>query len=212
MTMPADPLAQALRRAADVPMPGAREAAARVVTAAGRRGLVDLAYASVDSPVGKLLLVATRRGLVRVAFDLEPAEVVLADLAARVSPRIVELPARFDTLRAELDAYFSGQRRTFRTPVDWSLTTGFTHRVLRVTAGIPYGAVRTYAEVAGLAGSPRGARAAGNALHANPVPIVVPCHRVVRVGGVLGGYGGGPGRKELLLGLEGLTLGGVAPR
>ena len=123
-------------------------------------------------------------------------------LAARLSPRILERQADLDTLRRELDEYFAGARRAFDLPIDWSLAPGFGRRVLRATARIPYGERATYGEVATLAGSPGGARATGNALGANPIPIVVPCHRVVRSGGALGGYTGGIDRKLLLLGVE----------
>jgi methylated-DNA-[protein]-cysteine S-methyltransferase len=128
---------------------------------------------------------------------------VLEDLAARLSPRILESPARLDRARRELDEYFAGERKRFELPIDWSLTRGFTGEVLRQTARIPFGKTSTYAEVAGRAGSPRAVRAAGNALGANPLPVVVPCHRVLRTGGALGGYTGGIERKQFLLGLEG---------
>jgi methylated-DNA-[protein]-cysteine S-methyltransferase len=130
---------------------------------------------------------------------------VVAELTA-ISPRVIESPSYFDAVRRELDEYFRGQRTSFNLPLDWRLTGGFTRRVLRRTARIPYGEVSTYREVATAAGSPRGARAAGNALNANPIPIVVPCHRVLHTGGGLGGYGGGVDRKEFLLKLEGVRL------
>ncbi len=181
------------------------EAAAKAVLArAEREGLVDVAYALVDSPVGTLLIAETRKGLVRVAFDGNyPHDKVLQELAEDVSPRVLESPARLDDARRELDEYFEGRRTDFELPLDWRLTRGFGRRVLRNTARIPYGRVSTYKTVAGEAGSPRGARAAGNALGANPIAIVVPCHRVLHSGGGLGGYGGGLDRKEFLLKLEG---------
>jgi methylated-DNA-[protein]-cysteine S-methyltransferase len=131
---------------------------------------------------------------------------VLETLALRVSPRIVALPRRLDEGRRELDQYFAGKRTEFELPLDWRLTRGFGRRVLRATARIPYGAVSTYKQVAAKAGSPRGSRAAGNALGANPLPIVVPCHRVLHSTGGLGGYTGGLERKVALLGVEGYLL------
>jgi methylated-DNA-[protein]-cysteine S-methyltransferase len=139
---------------------------------------------------------------VRVAYV--PPDQVIGELAAKLSPRVLEVPARLDEVRRELDEYFAGQRHEFELEIDWSLTRGFTRRVLQATAKIDYGAVRSYAQVAAQAGSPRAVRAAGNALGANPMPIVVPCHRVVRTGGALGGYTGGIERKQHLLRIEGL--------
>ncbi len=127
----------------------------------------------------------------------------LERLASQVSPRVVEAPARLDEARRELDLYFSGRLREFDLPLDWQLTTGFRRRVLRATARIPYGETRSYAEMARSAGNERAHRAAGSALGSNPIPIVVPCHRVLRSGGALGGYGGGLPMKEALLELEG---------
>jgi methylated-DNA-[protein]-cysteine S-methyltransferase len=168
---------------------------------AAAEGLLDVAYASVDSPLGPLVVAATQRGLARVSYGDEDA--VLLELAAKLSPRILESPARLDVARRELAEYFEGKRQTFDLPLDWSLTRGFASKVLRQTARIPFGQTSTYAEVAGRAGSPRAVRAAGNALGANPMPVVVPCHRVLRTGGALGGYTGGIERKQFLLGLEG---------
>jgi methylated-DNA-[protein]-cysteine S-methyltransferase len=169
---------------------------------AAAEGLLDVAYATVDSPLGQLLVAATPRGLVRLSYGAEGE--VLEDLAGRLSPRILEAPARLDEVRRELDEYFDGRRSEFDLPIDWSLTRGFTGKVLRATARIDFGKTSTYAEVAGRAGSPRAVRAAGNALGANPIPVVVPCHRVLRTGGALGGYTGGVERKEFLLRLEGV--------
>lgn len=167
-------------------------------------GLLDVAYTTVDSPLGRLLAASTPRGLVRLAYDADAgADDILGDLAARVSPRILEAPARLDPFRRELDEYFAGRRTAFEAPVDWSVMRGFARRVLERTAQLRFGEVATYREIAARAGSPAAMRAAGNALAANRVPIVVPCHRVVRTGGGLGGYTGGLGRKELLLRLEG---------
>ena len=166
-------------------------------------GLADVSYGSADSPFGRLLLAATRRGLVRVAFPEEDEDAMLESLAQRISPRIVEASSAMDPIRRELDEYFGGRRREFALPLDWRLVGPFGRRVLTVTAEIPYGGVMSYAEVAADAGSPRAHRAAGNALGANPMPIVIPCHRVVRSGGAIGHYGGGPERKRWLLELEG---------
>ncbi|MEX0992565.1 MAG: methylated-DNA--[protein]-cysteine S-methyltransferase [Solirubrobacterales bacterium] len=172
-------------------------------TAAGS-GMVDVAYTTMELPVGEVLVAATPRGLVRIAYgDFWDAEEALNDLAARISPRVLEVPSYFDGVRSELDEYFAGKRTSFDLPIDWSLTGGFTRKVLKHTAKIPYGEVSTYRDMAAAAGSPRGARAAGNALGANPIPIVVPCHRVLHSGGGLGGYGGGLEYKKLLLELEG---------
>jgi methylated-DNA-[protein]-cysteine S-methyltransferase len=172
--------------------------------AALKAGLLDVAYAELDSPLGRLLLAITPRGLVRVAYlDAgEDEESVLVDLADRVSPRVLASAVRVDGARRELDEYFEGRRTRFELPVDWRLTHGFGRRVLRATARIPYGSISSYKQVATEAGSPRGHRAAGNALGANPIPIVVPCHRVLHTGGGIGGYGGGLERKRLLLDLE----------
>jgi methylated-DNA-[protein]-cysteine S-methyltransferase len=185
---------------------GAAQAAARLTRRIAAEGLADVSYAPAESPFGTLLLAATRRGLVRVAFPEESLEAMLERLAQRISPRIVEAHGQLDQVRRELEEYFSGRRRAFEQPLDWTLVGPFGRRVLRVTSEIPYGGVLSYAEVAADAGSPRGFRAAGNALGANPLPIVVPCHRVLRSGGSLGGYGGGLQRKRWLLELEGAPL------
>jgi methylated-DNA-[protein]-cysteine S-methyltransferase len=169
----------------------------------GAEGLADVSYATAESPFGTLLVAATGRGLVRVAFPEEDVDSVLERLARGVSPRIVEAPAPLDPVRRELDEYFSGRRREFELDLDWTLVGPFGRRVLKVTSEIPYGGVQSYGEVAADAGSPRGSRAAGNALGSNPIPIVIPCHRVLRTGGALGGYGGGLERKRWLLELEG---------
>jgi methylated-DNA-[protein]-cysteine S-methyltransferase len=164
---------------------------------------VDVGYAEVGSPLGNLLVAVTSLGLVRLAYPNQAENEVLEELADRVSPRILRSPTRTDDVRRELDQYFEGRRRRFDVPVDWALSRGFFRKVLRATARIPYGDVRTYTEVAARAGNPRAYRAAGNALHSNRVPIVVPCHRVVHADGGLAGYGGGVERKEFLLELEG---------
>ena len=171
--------------------------------AAADAGLLDVAYATIDSPVGEILLASTPRGLVRVSYvdgDLGP---VLESLASAVSPRVLAAPGKLDVARRELDEYFAGARRSFDLALDWQLVHGFGRRVLQATASIPFGNVSSYGKVAAAAGSPRAARAAGNALGANPLPIVVPCHRILHAGGGLGGYTGGLERKRVLLGIEG---------
>jgi methylated-DNA-[protein]-cysteine S-methyltransferase len=175
-----------------------------VTAAAAAAGLLDVAYTTYDSPAGRLLRAATDHGLVRLAYLDDPGqeEAALEHLAARLSPRILAAPRRLDEPRRELDQYFTGTRRDFEIPLDWQLTHGFGRRVLEVTARIPFGSVSTYKSVATQAGSPRGSRAAGNALGANPIPIIVPCHRVLHSTGGLGGYTGGLERKQLLLDLE----------
>jgi methylated-DNA-[protein]-cysteine S-methyltransferase len=167
-------------------------------------GVVDVAYASMDSPVGELLVAVTPRGVVRVSYASETADEVLAELAERVSPRVLRLPWRTDKARRELDEYFAGSRQQFDITVDWSLVRGFAQGVLRATARVPFGQVTTYRQMAEAAGSPRASRAAGNALGSNPIPILVPCHRVLHTGGGLGGYAGGLERKRYLLTLEGV--------
>ena len=181
----------------------AERAALRLVEGATDEGLVDVAFTAMDSPVGPIMLAATQRGLVRISFGRSyDRDNFVAQLTA-LSPRVLEAPRYFDAIRGELDEYFEGRRTRFDLPLDWSLTGGFGRRVLRQTARIPYGKVSTYRDIAAAAGNPRASRAAGNALGANPIPIVVPCHRVLRTGGALGGYGGGPEVKEFLLKLEG---------
>ncbi len=170
-------------------------------------GLIDVAYTSVVSPLGPLVVAATLKGRVRVSYtEFRGEDEVLEELAARVSPRVLEAPARLDPVRRELDEYFEGNRQDFEVPIDWSYLAGFTREVLRATARIGFGEVSSYAGVAAEAGSPRAVRAAGNALGSNPMPVVVPCHRVLRSGGKLGGYTGGLERKEFLLRLEGALL------
>jgi methylated-DNA-[protein]-cysteine S-methyltransferase len=177
-------------------------AVAAFLRRAEREGGVDVAYEETDTPLGRLVVAVTARGLVRLAYPGE--EDVLEELARVVSPRILRLAGRTDEARRELDEYFEGRRVRFEFPVDWSLTRGFTRKVLRATSRIPFGKLSTYREVASRAGSERAYRAAGNALGSNPIPIVVPCHRVVHSGGGLGGYTGGLERKEFLLTLEGV--------
>ena len=188
--------------------PDVQEAVRRATARAFDEGEVDVAYAEVDTPLGTLVAAGTDRGLLRLAYEdfNGGLDEVLDHLAHRVSPRILEAPARLDAIRRELDEYFEGRRQDFDVPIDWSLTTGFTQRVLQATARIPFGSVGSYKSVAAEAGSPRATRAAGNALGSNPIPIVVPCHRVLRSGGKLGGYTGGLEKKEHLLRLEGVLI------
>jgi methylated-DNA-[protein]-cysteine S-methyltransferase len=178
-------------------------ASARLAEAASEAGLLDVAYGFADSPFGRLLVAVTPRGLVRVAYPDRDVQGELERLAAEVSPRIMESPRATETIRRELDEYFEGARERFSVRPDIARVKGFTRSVLERAARIPYGSVATYKEVAAESGSPRAHRAAGNALGANPVPIVVPCHRVVASGGGLGGYTGGLDRKLVLLRLEG---------
>ena len=185
--------------------------AARTAARAAGEGVAQITYALVDAPVGRLVAVATPRGLVRLAYELENGGLdgVLDVVARRLSPAIVEAPGSLDGVRRELDEYFDGRRRAFELRLDWALVgSGFARRVLEAAIAIPFGATRTYRDVAGAAGSPNGYRAAGNALGANPIPIVVPCHRVLAGGGGLGGYTGGLDRKRLLLGIEAGAEGG----
>lgn len=169
---------------------------------AEQQGTLDIAYRTIDSPVGQLLLAATDRGLVRVAYEAEGHDSVLTTLAARVSPRILHAPSRFDAAARELDEYFAGRRRAFDLPVDVRLSHGFRSRVLTELKTIGYGQTASYASVAAAAGSPKAVRAVGTACATNPIPIVLPCHRVIRGDGSFGGYIGGADAKRTLLNLE----------
>jgi methylated-DNA-[protein]-cysteine S-methyltransferase len=192
-------------RTREAPDPAAWERARRkLAERAAEAGLVDVAFERHDSPLGPLLLGATEQGLVRVGLPAEGEDAVLEELAARISPRVLRTPREAVTLaRRELDEYFAGRRRSFDVPLDWRLTQGFRRAVLRATARIPFGRTASYREVATRAGSPAAFRAAGSALAANPLPILVPCHRVLPAGGGLGGYRGGVEAKARLLHLEG---------
>jgi len=175
-----------------------------IVDAAEAAGLLDVAYARLDSPVGTLVLASTPQGLARLAYvDEGQEDAVMEEIAGRLSPRMLSAPRRLDEPRRELDEYFAGRRRAFDLTLDLRLLSDFTRRILAATAEIPYGEVSTYKQVATAAGSPRGSRAAGNALGSNPLPIVLPCHRVLHSGGGLGGYTGGLARKRVLLAIEG---------
>lgn len=171
---------------------------------AAAEGLLDVAYTTIDSPFGPLLLAQTQRGLVRVGLPNQDQDALLVDLAARVSPRVLEAPSELDEVRRELELYFEGKLDRFDLPLDWRLSGGFRQRVLRAINRIPYGQTRSYTEMARKAGNERAVRAAGSACGSNPIPLVVPCHRVLRTGGALGGYGGGLPMKQALLELEGV--------
>jgi methylated-DNA-[protein]-cysteine S-methyltransferase len=175
---------------------------ARLVAAAQRDGVLDVAYRILDSPVGSLLVAATELGLVRVAYAIEGHDRVLQHLAERVSPRILRAPARLDEVARELDEYFSGARTRFDVSLDWHLSAGFRSVVLHHLPEIAYGHTASYAAVAQLAGNPKAVRAVGTACATNPLPVVVPCHRVVRSDGAMGGYLGGVEAKRALLTLE----------
>jgi methylated-DNA-[protein]-cysteine S-methyltransferase len=177
----------------------------RLIEAALREGLIEVAYATVATPLGDLLVAATPVGVVRVAFATEGEEQVLGEMARRVSPRILRVPRLVDEAREQLDGYFAGKRRRFDLPLDWRLTSGFRRQVLEAAVRIPYGTTRSYREVATEAGNAAAVRAAGTALATNPLPIVVPCHRVLRTDGGLGGYRGGLDAKRRLLTLERAT-------
>ena len=176
----------------------------RFAERAQEESLLDVAYANMDSPFGPLLLAATPRGLVRVNLPAYDPEETLEELAERISPRLLEAPARLDETRRQLDLYFEGKLTEFELPLDWRLSKDFRLRALRAIARIPYGQTRSYTQIATSAGNERAVRAAGTACGANPIPIVVPCHRVLRSGGALGGYGGGLPMKEALLEMEGV--------
>jgi methylated-DNA-[protein]-cysteine S-methyltransferase len=198
-------LEEALRRSA--PLAGEDEAvgaAAALAERADDAGVLDVAYGTLETPLGEMLVATTGRGLVRIGLPNADVDRVLERVASEVSPRVLELPRRTDTARRELDEYFAGRRKEFDLPIDWSLVHGdFARRLLRGLPRVRYGETISYSEAASRAGSPRAHRAAGNALASNPLAIVVPCHRVIRSGGDLGGYGGGPDMKEKLLRMEG---------
>jgi methylated-DNA-[protein]-cysteine S-methyltransferase len=184
--------------------PEAQDAAQRFAQRAARDGLADVAYARFDSPYGEIHIAVTNKGLVSLALPTIGEDEFLARLAAEVSPRVLEVPTRLDDVRRELDEYFAGTRREFDLKLDWRLIrSGFYRSVLRETKKLPFGATSTYGEIAARAGNPRAARAAGTALATNPIPLVIPCHRILRSGGVVGQYGGGPAMKQSLLVAEG---------
>ena len=191
---------------AEVDMESAKDA---LLARAESEGLVDVAYGTVDSPFGEMLVVGTERGILRVAFPHRKGtgtrewEALLDEIADVVSPRVLEAPERLDDVRRQLDDYFEGRRREFDLPLDWRLTKGFQGKAIHQIARIPYGKTISYGELAARAGNPRAFRAAGTACGANPLPPIVPCHRVLPAGGGVGNYGGGPEMKRALLELEG---------
>jgi methylated-DNA-[protein]-cysteine S-methyltransferase len=174
----------------------------QLTAAAADAGVLDVAYRTVDSPVGTLLLAATHAGLVRVAFAVEDHDKVLQGLADRISPRVLAAPERLSVVARELDEYFSGRRHEFDLALDWQLSAGFRREILGRIRDIGYGRTATYASLAREAGNPKAVRAVGGACATNPLPVVVPCHRVLRTDGTLGGYVGGLDAKRALLGLE----------
>src|SRR5689334_2507929 len=198
-TMPTDDELGALLRGAAARL---EPPAPSLAAAADAAGLLDVAYADVDSPVGRLLIAATPAGVVRVAYAPDGDEAVLEDLATRISPRVLEAPAALDVPRRQLDEYFGGTRTAFDLPLDWQLSHGFRAKVLHAIAAIPYGATGTYRSIATAAGTPNAVRAAGSACATNPIPIIVPCHRVVRSDGTMGRYAGGEAAKRMLLAHE----------
>jgi len=175
---------------------------ARLADQADDDGLLDVSYRTMDSPIGPLLLAATPAGLVRVAFERENHDAVLVELATAVSPRVLRSPRRVDDVARQLDEYFAERRRSFDVPVDLQLSKGFRRAVLAHLLEIPYGGRESYTVVARAAGNPRAVRAAGSACATNPIPLVVPCHRVVRTDGTYGQYRGGPEAKHMLLTME----------
>jgi len=179
-----------------------RQLHARLAAAAGEAGVLDVAYRTIDTPLGALLLAATGQGLVRVAYAREDHDRVLAQLADTVSPRVLRAPARLDRAAREIEEYFAGRRTRFDLPLDFQLTRGFRRTVLAHLTGIAYGSTASYAAVAAAAGNPKAVRAVGTACATNPLPVVVPCHRVVRSDGTIGQYVGGTDAKKTLLTLE----------
>lgn len=178
----------------------------RLAAAADRDDVLDVAYRTVDSPVGSLLIAATPAGLARVAFSSEDHDAVVQQLSDRISSRLLRAPKRLDAVARQLDEYFSGRRRTFDVPLDWQLSKGFRRVVLsHLAVDVGYGTTASYGTLARLAGSPKAVRAVGTTCATNPIPVVVPCHRVVRADGALGGYRGGPAAKRALLELEGVA-------
>ena len=169
--------------------------------AAAEAGLIDVSFDVAETPVGPLLLAVTERGLCRISYDPEPDRET-ETLARTFGVRVLRVPREVDRVRRELEEYFEGRRREFDLPLDLRGRTGFTREILGRLARVPYGAVTTYGSLAAEAGKPRAARAVGTIMNRNPIPIVLPCHRVVGSTGSLVGYGGGLERKRLLLDLE----------
>ena len=188
-------------------MTSVEAATAAFLKRADKEGLIDVAYTTVDTPIGPLGVAATDAGLVRVA--LHPGEEdFVEDLVDNISPRVIEHPKKLDAVRKELDQYFNGKRTSFSLQIDWQLSRGFRRMVLETLfSQVHFGEVVSYHELATRVGNPKASRAVGTAMATNPVPIVVPCHRVLRTGGALGGYGGGLEMKRQLLTHEGSLLG-----
>lgn len=203
MTQPTDAAPVLLRDVIPVSSDDLTRLHARLAARASAENLLDVAYRDLDTPIGRLLVAATYDGLVRVAFDSEGEDRVLQELADRISPRVLHAPGRLDAVARQLDDYFAGRRHTFDVPLDWQLSSGFRRSVLtHLATEVDYGHTATYAALAALAGSPRAVRAVGTACATNPLPVVVPCHRVVRSDGTMGRYRGGPDAKRMLLDLE----------
>ncbi len=175
---------------------------ARLVAAANEAGVLDVAYRTVDTPLGSLLLAATDKGLVRVAYAREDHDQVLEQLAHRISPRVLRAPARLELPAREIEEYFAGRRTLFDLPLDFQLSSSFRRTVLTLLPDIAYGTTASYAALAAAAGNPKAVRAVGTACATNPLPVVVPCHRVVRSDGTVGQYIGGTDAKKSLLSLE----------
>lgn len=199
-----DLVVAAVRRWAGGAAPGGAFDVAALVARAAEEGLLDVAWARVDSPLGPLVVSATGAGLLQVSFRA-PDE-ALDEVARRVSPRILEAPARLDAVRRQLDEYFEGRRHQFDLALDRALSRGFRAAVLAELERVPWGATVSYAELARAVGNPKAFRAVGSAMATNPIPVVVPCHRVLRSGGDLGGYAGGLDAKRWLLAHEGVLL------
>jgi methylated-DNA-[protein]-cysteine S-methyltransferase len=199
---PQPEISRTLQRALEVEPDHLRRLQERLAVAAEAEHLLDIAYRTIDTPVGSLLLAATETGLVRVAYASEDHDRVLESLSDRISPRILQHPARLDAAARELDEYFAGRRQTFDLDLDWRLSAGFREIVLRHLSDIAYGHTASYATVAELAGRPKAVRAVGTACATNPLPVIVPCHRVIRSDGSMGGYLGGMDAKTTLLELE----------
>jgi len=201
--MTTDALTRDLRAVDDAELARLPELRRNLVATADAAGLVDVAYRTVDSPAGMLLLAATDDGVVKIAFGgVDDVATVLAELADRLSPRLLLMPARLDTAARQLDEYFAGRRRQFDVPLDLRLSHGFRAEVLHELRGVRYGTTVSYTQLAEAAGRPRAVRAVGSACATNPIPIIVPCHRVLRTDGSLGGYAGGLPVKQALLDLE----------
>jgi methylated-DNA-[protein]-cysteine S-methyltransferase len=178
-------------------------AVTRLADAAASEGLVDVSVATMDSPIGELLVAVTPRGLASVAFESQDRDELLERFTRQLSPRVLEASAPTDEARRELDEYFAGDRRRFDLRIDRRLIGPFAWDVLRATRRVGFGRLATYGEIAERIDRPEASRAVGRALGSNPIPIVIPCHRIVGAGGKLTGYAGGLHRKELLLELEG---------